>query len=696
MKDNGVNIFKTSAFQVKLAKNQTACIKVDPTTGLIKNGKKNDYPTYLLFLYNNHPEHGGIVRGKARYISGLSIKPVSNNEKAELWLKRANPSESWYDVRVKTDKDEVIFGGYYLKVHTNGFGKPVWVEHLPWAQVRKTDKDNYVICEDFENYTIAKKVVLPKFTPGMVGTSVYEFKTYTPTAKNIEAIYPQTEYTSGILDIDTDIRVGTFFNSIVKNNFSAGTIVTIFNGETDPKKKEAIVAKLKVEYEGEDEAGKTAVVFVGKDGKPTEVTRLNANDLDKQYKEVNARNIQKIVAAHNVPAELFKIRLDNKALLSRTEYAQLHELFINEYAIPKQANFNETVRYFYKLSTGFDETFEAEQIKLIGNELPLDNQNVIQILNQKDPNIVFNYIVDRFNIDVPKAELNTLTPSAVVTTPTEANEHLKNLTGKQFQNLMRVVAKFEKGLITQDAAVMMLTSAFNITNEQALMFLNVASESDDEFEAQIKQAEQQTKEALFFEIAAKYAHKVVDDLILDEYEVKNKALKLAEDEPTDELKNTILDLLKGNPFASAEDLAKQLNQDPELIKKAIDWLILKNLIEANEGLAGYTPTSKGMDMETGETVEVYTEYTYELRPDAPRMNGGKIIKPRDFCAKMVALYGSKDNALSFEAIDKMRNEFGDNVWDFRGGFYTNGKTGETTPWCRHYWKATVKARKKKK
>lgn len=686
MKGN-FNMIKTNVFEIKLAKNQAPCIVKEQNTGMIKFGKKNDYTDYLLFLYNNHPEHGGIVRGKAKYITGISIK--GNTPQAEEFLKKANTKESWFQVKKKCDLDKVIYGGYYLKVHTNALGTPIMWEHIDWGKVRKFTNGTYVICDDYKNYQTSKKTFLKGFTSGMVGTSVYEYKSYTPSINDISSTYPQSEYTSCILDIDTDIRVGTFFNSIVRNNFSAGTIITIFNGETDPKKKKDIVDRIKQENEGEDEAGKTAVVFVNKDSKGTEITRINANDLDKQYAEVNKRNVQKIVAGHEVPAELFKIKLDNKALLSRPETAQLHELFINQYAIPNQEAFNETLSYFFTLKTNQTAIFEVEQIKLVGLELPLENTNVITALNQKDPNIVLNYIIDRFGLELPKATIN----SSNVSTPVEANDHLKNLTGKQFQNLTRIVNKYKKKLISKDAALMMLKSAFNLNDEQALMFIDVATDVDDETELEVKQSSD--KQNMFFDLLAKYSHPVVDDEILEEYEVKNGYFKL-ETDVSDEIKNAVLEQLKGNPFATPEDLAKQLDIDIDLIKAALAWLIVKKLIEQNEGAAGFTPTEKAMDTEGINAIEIYTEYTYELRPDAPRTNNGKLIKPRDFCAKMLSLYGSKNNAISFEAIDRMKNEFGDNVWDFRGGFYTNGDTGEVTKWCRHFWKATVKARKKKK
>lgn len=679
-----INIFNTKAFEVKLAKNQSAQIVVDQTSGLIKYGKKNEFAEYLLFLFANHPEHGGIVRGKARYLTGRGVKPKSNNPNAIEWLKKANPMESWEQVKKKCDLDKVVYGGYYLKVQTNAAGVPLYWFHVDWGKVRKKTDGTYVICDNYKSFSTEDKVYLKPYSDGAIGTYIYEYKNYSPSINKIASTYPTPEYQSGILDIDTDVRVGTFFNSIVKNNFSAGTIITIFNGETDPKKKSAIVESLRAENEGEDEAGKTAVVFVNKDSKGTEVTRINANDLDKQYQEVNKRNLQKIVSAHQVPAELFKIKLDNKALLSRSEIAQLHEQFVNEYAIPEQKPFNDTLSYFYKLSTKQTEEFEVEQISSIGVELPLENQNVVNALSREE---LRKIISERYGIELSISIIDpTNQPVAA------ANEHLKNLTGKQFQALERVIRKYSKGIISKESALMMLKNGFAMTDEQALQFLNDAEQADKEEQLEIKQADQ--KEESFFLMLSKYAHKVQDDLILDEYEVKNTNFKLASDSGTDAEKNSILDQLKGNPFATPEDIAKQLDLPLDLVNSVLAWLIAKNLIEKNEGV-GFTPTEKAIEKETGTSIEVYTEYTYELRPDAPKTNNGKPIKPRDFCAKMVSLYGSKEDALSYDAIVKMRNEFGDNVWDFRGGFYTNGNTGETTPWCRHYWKATVKARKKK-
>lgn len=50
---------------------------------------------------------------------------------------------------------------------------------------------------------------------------------------------------------------------------------------------------------------------------------------------------------------------------------------------------------------------------------------------------------------------------------------------------------------------------------------------------------------------------------------------------------------------------------------------------------------------------------------------------------------------TFERLDAMENDLGTNVFDYRGGYYTNPNTGIIDPDCRHLWYAITKTRKKK-
>ena len=62
----GTNLIKLKAMQ-KLE------FKLDQQRGFIKYGRDNMYPSELIRLYDEHPEHRAIINRKSRYIAGNGI-----------------------------------------------------------------------------------------------------------------------------------------------------------------------------------------------------------------------------------------------------------------------------------------------------------------------------------------------------------------------------------------------------------------------------------------------------------------------------------------------------------------------------------------------------------------------------------------------------------------------------------------------
>ena len=115
---------------VTLAINVAPTMRLDHGKGIIKYGLKNDYPEYLINLTLNSPSHGAIVNGKARYLSGINIKPKEPNPLAEAWLKQIKA----HDLIKRLDIDEVISGMEYILVNPNVLGQPVEFNHLDFAK----------------------------------------------------------------------------------------------------------------------------------------------------------------------------------------------------------------------------------------------------------------------------------------------------------------------------------------------------------------------------------------------------------------------------------------------------------------------------------------------------------------------------------------------------------------------------------
>lgn len=89
-----------------------------------------------------------------------------------------------------------------------------------------------------------------------------------------------------------------------------------------------------------------------------------------------------------------------------------------------------------------------------------------------------------------------------------------------------------------------------------------------------------------------------------------------------------------------------------------------------------------------ELPKVNTEilYSYEWRYGYDNRD---LKNSREFCKKLI----KADLLYTKDEIDGLRNEFNTDVWKYKGGWYTNPNTHNTTPSCRHIWKQNVVKRK---
>lgn len=157
-----------------------------------------------------------------------------------------------------------------------------------------------------------------------------------------------------------------------------------------------------------------------------------------------------------------------------------------------------------------------------------------------------------------------------------------------------------------------------------------------------------------------------------------------------ELDSAVLNALQGNPTVTIDEIAKVTGTEVYKIEESIGRLVKNGYLE--DAIEGFKPTEKAIEKQTEPIVsdEIYTVYKYEVNEDKPPLQLGG--KSRTFCSKMLA----KKHEYSFEELDNMSNDLGTNVWDYRGGYYTNPNTGITDPDCRHLWMAETRLRKKKK
>lgn len=688
MAKNSIEVVSNNLAFVTFAEEKRPDIKKDWSYDYIKYGKKNDFPNELIRYFEEHAEHGAIVNAKARYLFGKGLKAVNPEQEilAKQFLDNANRYETWNDLGKKLALDCELFNSFYLQIITDMSGNPKEFFQLQYAKCRLSEcKTKLYFNEDWIKKPSDFKI-FELYNKGEVGTFFTTFKYYQPSKSKWDSIYAKVPYNGCLSEIKSDIDITTFNDSYVKKGFSAGTMVTFFNGEQSPEVKRQIKDRFEQGLCSPDNAGEVVINFADKGGQAAQIQALNVDDLDKKFEFISKRYQQKIVTGHNITnPELFGIKQEGSALGNRTSIKESHELFLNTYTKPRQETFVTFIENICYSVTNTWIDFEIEQLDAIGYDLTNDadlTQDERRKLKGYEPLVATK--LDANGIEIKEGAVNST---------------LTNLTGRQFQGLMRIVSKFDAGKISKESALALMVSAFGLTEADALTFLN---ENDAVVESQVKMAEQTNTILAKFKSLAKADYQEFELLFEHDAHIHNSqdALKLelkahkmyfadALTISITELDDAVLNAIQGNPTLTVEQLNALLKVD---VTESLARLNEKGLIESNA--KGYEATTKGIEKVTNPIDEYVTEiktiYKYKTKPDAPALLG----ESRQYCKELLA--ESQTKFWEFEDIDSMSNEFGMNAWDFRGGYYTNPNTNETTPWCRHIWKAqTIKVKTKK-
>lgn len=605
---------------------------------------------------------------------------------ADNFLNNANRYETWNDLGKKLALDCELFNQFYLQIITDMSGNPKEFFQLQYAKCRLSEcKTKLYFNEDWKAKPSDFRV-FELYNKGEVGTFFTTFKFYQPSKNKLDSIYAKVPYNGCLSEIKSDIDITQFNDGYVKRGFSAGTMVTFFNGEQPPEIKRQIKERFESGLCGPDNAGEVVINFADKNGQAATIQALNVDDLDKKFEFVSKRYQQKIITGHGVTnPELFGIKQEGSALGNRVSIKESHELFLNTYTKPRQDTFINFVENICQSVTGMYIDLKIEQLDVIGNDLTNDadlTQDERRKLKGYEPLVA------------PKLDAN-----GVEIKQDAVNSTLTNLTGRQFQGLMRIVSKFDAGKLSKESALALMISAFGLTEADALTFLN---ENDAIEDAPVKMAEQTNSVLAKFKSLAKPDHQEFELLFEHDAHIHNSqdALKLelkahkmyfadALTISITELDDAVLNAIQGNPTLTVEQLNALLKVDTS---ESLNRLAEKGLIETNA--KGYEATTKGIEKVTNPIDEYVTEiktiYKYKTKADAPPLK----TESREYCKELLA--ESQTKFWEFEDIDNMSNEFGMNAWDFRGGYYTNPNTNETTPWCRHIWKAqTIKVKTKK-
>lgn len=641
--------------------------------GYVEFGKDNDYPSYLLDLYSESPKHGAIVKGKSNYVYGKGFENPGT----------ANALESWNDILKKCIKDDELFRGYYLQVIWNRAKQVSEVYHIDFAKVRVSkDLQTFYVKNDWLD--MKEKVrEYPAFNVNNpYGSQIFYYKEYNP----ISEVYPLPSYYQGLNYIESDIKVSRHILGNANQGWVGTKLVNLNNGDPIGEEiKGEVERDLLKKFTGSE--GKRVVIMFNKSkDNAADILDLGTTMLTKEdFTNVNNLIQQEIFASHQVTSPvLFGIKTESQ-LGARNEIRDAYEIFNNTYVQERQGEL-ETIFTKFRNLKGEQGDFVIQPVEPLKFEFTeaiiaanLTQDEIRELMGRKPLN------AGQVTSDGSAAVKTT---NDVAEVKAEMNDAIKNLTGRQYQNVMRIVRQFGNGKLSKAQASLMLKNGFGFTDSDINTFLGVDDDplTDDE----ISKFSMDADELLLQEFAScgseRELYSITETRSFNGFEMA-----------LNQLQADVLSLITKQPLIAPEVIAETLNKSVKDIQATIDELVSNKIITEKKTLIGEDevirryvnkPVSElpGKDSKVNE---ILIMYSYDWRVPASQQDYNT---SRPFCQKLMDL--SKTKFWSRQDIENISKRVGYSVWDRCGGWWTM-PNGEHSYQCRHEWKTNLVTRKKK-
>ena len=348
-----MNNFKFSTFNSN--KNEGNYPIEQNLKGFVKYGVYNDFPEYLIYLFNNSAINNTAIHATVDAIVGEGLVC----DQSHLLDNANSDGESWNDIFKKTALDYKLYGGFAWEViWSKDRSRIAEIYHIDFSWLRAKEKNErgkipgyYISDEWAEKYRyggtggglfnqIASSGInvdlpfLPVFNKLKKQEEPKQLFVYNPYRPG-QRYYPLPDYVGALKVINLDAEVDTFHLANIQNGLAPSLAITTFTN-ADPDQKQEIEQMLRTQYQGAGAAGQMIYMDVDSPENAPQVTPILSNGNDDYYVTINTMVTEKILTAHRITSpEIFGIMTPGK-LGGKDEVTDAYLLFINTVVRPFQ------------------------------------------------------------------------------------------------------------------------------------------------------------------------------------------------------------------------------------------------------------------------------------------------------------------------------------------------------------------------
>lgn len=296
-------------------------------------GKGNNYPGYLLDLYNNVTTLRSIINGNIDFVTGddVTILPLGERFADGIMNTRGDLIT---DIVRDLAKDYNLYGGFALQIIRDHNGDVAEIYYIDMRFIRSNkENDVFYYNEHWEKGGRKNVIIYPKFLRNLDWTSLSDEERNRHASsilfvKNVHTqVYPAPMYAASVLSCEIEKAISQYHWNSLNNNFCPDIIINFNNGDPGDEIKEEIVSDLEEKFSGYQN-GKRFMVSFNKDRmSAVTIDAIKTDDFSERYKALEESSRRQIFAAFRAQPLLFGLNSDVSTGFSTDEFEQTFKLY---------------------------------------------------------------------------------------------------------------------------------------------------------------------------------------------------------------------------------------------------------------------------------------------------------------------------------------------------------------------------------
>ena len=296
-------------------------------------GKGNNYPGYLLDLYNNVTTLRSIINGNIDFVTGddVTILPLGDRFAEGIMNTRGDLIT---DIVRDLAKDYNLYGGFALQIIRDHNGDVAEIYYIDMRFIRSNkENDVFYYNEQWEKGGRKDVIIYPKFLRNLDWASLTDEERDRHASsilfvKNVHTqVYPAPMYAASVLSCEIEKAISQYHWNSLNNDFCPDIIINFNNGDPGDEIKEEIVSDLEEKFSGYQN-GKRFMVSFNKDRmSAVTIDAIKTDDFSERYKALEESCRRQIFAAFRAQPLLFGLNSDVSTGFSTDEFEQTFKLY---------------------------------------------------------------------------------------------------------------------------------------------------------------------------------------------------------------------------------------------------------------------------------------------------------------------------------------------------------------------------------